>query len=174
MVDPRVGHHACTAAQGEGDDRADAGGSNPRVRPRRTDSRTATSALLEKPDPRTRSPATRSTRASTSSARTFDRIPRTRPRRSSEATSPSLIQRGETFVAYVYTGYDRHRNDEKDLQVHRHHGRPYLGAAFNGRPSRSAWVSARGTLERGRRRVHGPSFDEGAVVKAGARIRPTA
>ena len=62
---------------------------------------------------------------------TFDRIPKDTAWSIERSFFPSLIERGETFVAYVDERLlDRHRHAG---QVHggpsRHHGRPLLGAA---------------------------------------------
>jgi hypothetical protein len=70
---------------------------------------------------KTRSPATRSTPASTSSSPdTFDRIPKDTAWSIERSFFPSLVERKETFVAYVYRGYwiDIGTPD-KYMQVHR-------------------------------------------------------
>ena len=70
---------------------------------------------------------------------TFDRIPKDTAWSIERSFFPSLIERGETFVAYVYDGYWIDiGTPAKYLQVHqRHHGRPLLGAAVRSAPPRS-------------------------------------
>ena len=106
---------------------------------------------------------------------TFDRIPKDIPWSIERSYFPSLVERGETFVAYIYRGYwiDIGTSD-KYMQVHRDimDGR-FRAAPFADAPG-TAWVSPQARVEEGVV-VEGPSFiDEGAVVKAGARIGPYA
>ncbi|MGE3519983.1 MAG: sugar phosphate nucleotidyltransferase [Vicinamibacterales bacterium] len=104
---------------------------------------------------------------------TFDRIPKDTPWSIERSFFPSLIERGETFVAYVYRGYWIDiGTPEKYMQVHRDimDGR-YRAAPFADAPG-AAWVSPHARVEDGAV-LEGPCFiDEGAVVKAGARIGP--
>jgi mannose-1-phosphate guanylyltransferase len=106
---------------------------------------------------------------------TFDRIPKDTAWSIERSFFPSLIERGETFVAYVYDGYWIDiGTPAKYLQVHRDimDGR-YVAPPFDAAPSGSAvaWVSPGARVEDGAE-VHGPCFiDEGAVVKAGAHVR---
>jgi NDP-sugar pyrophosphorylase family protein len=107
---------------------------------------------------------------------TFDRIPKDTPWSIERSFFPSLIERGETFVAYVYRGYwiDIGTPD-KYMQVHRdimdarftsYKAAPYSASAG------AHWVSPQARVEDGAV-LEGPCFvDEGAVVKAGARIGP--
>src|SRR3954452_19064381 len=103
---------------------------------------------------------------------TFDRIPKDTAWSIERSFFPSLIDRGETFVAYVYDGYWIDiGTPAKYLQVHRDimDGR-YSAPPFNGTPS--AWISPDARLDPGVE-VHGPCFvDDGAVIKAGAKILP--
>jgi mannose-1-phosphate guanylyltransferase len=103
---------------------------------------------------------------------TFDRIPKDTAWSIERSFFPSLIERGETFVAYVYDGYWIDIGTPgKYLQVHRDimDGR-YSAPPFNGQPS--AWVSPDARVEDGAE-IHGPCFiDEGAVIKRGAKILP--
>jgi NDP-sugar pyrophosphorylase family protein len=105
---------------------------------------------------------------------TFDRIPKDTPWSIERSFFPSLIERGETFVAYVYRGYWIDiGTPEKYMQVHRDimDGRygGYRAAPFNSHTA-VPWVSPDARIEEGAT-VEGPCFvDEGAVVKAGARI----
>src|SRR5262252_4906705 len=107
---------------------------------------------------------------------TINRIPKDTPWSIERSFFPSLIERGETFVAYVYRGY---WNDigtpEKYAQVHRDvmDGRytAYRAPAPNGGPP-NAWINHGARVEEGVS-LEGPCFiDDGAVVKAGARIGP--
>src|SRR5437899_5305297 len=106
---------------------------------------------------------------------TFDRIPKDTPWSIERSFFPSLIERRETFVAYVYRGYWIDiGTSAKYMQVHRDimDGR-YQAAPFAGAPSPvwiapDARVASDVTLE-------GPCFiDRGAIVKTGARIGPYA
>ena len=103
---------------------------------------------------------------------TFDRIPKDTAWSIERSFFPSLIERGETFVAYVYDGYWIDIGTQaKYMQVHHDimDGR-YSAPPFNGRPS--AWVSPDARVEEGVE-ITGPCFiDEGAVIKKGARILP--
>ena len=104
---------------------------------------------------------------------TFDRIPRDTPWSIERSFFPSLIERGETFCAYVDRGYwiDIGTPD-KYMQVHRDimDGR-YRAALFAGAAS-PVWISPQARIEEGVT-IEGPCFiDAGAVVKTGARIGP--
>ena len=102
---------------------------------------------------------------------TFDRIPADTPWSIERSFFPSLIERRETFVAYVYRGYWIDiGTPEKYMLVHRDimDGR-FRAAPFAGAPS-NAWISPHARIDEGVT-IEGPCFvDEGAVVKAGARI----
>jgi mannose-1-phosphate guanylyltransferase len=104
---------------------------------------------------------------------TFDRIPKDTPWSIERSFFPSLIERCETFVAYVYGGYWIDiGTPEKYMQVHRDimDGR-YLANPFDKAPA-SAWVSPGARVEDGAI-IEAPCFiDHGAVVKAGSRIAP--
>jgi NDP-sugar pyrophosphorylase family protein len=105
---------------------------------------------------------------------TFNRIPKDTAWSIERSFFPSLIERGETFVAYVYDGYWIDiGTPAKYLQVHRDimDGR-YSAPPFNGKSA--AWISPEARVEEGAE-VVGPCFiDEGAVIKTGARILPYA
>ena len=104
---------------------------------------------------------------------TFDRIPMDTPWSIERSFFPSLIERAETFVAYVYRGYwidigtpEKYMQVHRDIMDGRYQARP-LGSASAG-----AWVSPQARVEEGAV-IESPCFiDEGAVVKAGARIGP--
>jgi NDP-sugar pyrophosphorylase family protein len=108
---------------------------------------------------------------------TFDRIPKDTAWSIERSYFPSLIERRETFVAWIYRGYWIDiGTPEKYMQVHRDimDGRfaalPFSG---NGR-SGEAWTAADVRVDEGAL-VEGPCFiDEGSVVKAEARIKPYA
>ncbi len=104
---------------------------------------------------------------------TFDRIPKETPWSIERSFFPSLIERGETFVAYVYRGYwidigtpDKYMQVHRDILDGRYKASPFGTAVSN------AWVSPQARVEDGAT-ITGPCFlDQGTVVKAGARIGP--
>src|SRR5689334_23545761 len=104
---------------------------------------------------------------------TFDRIPSDVSWSIERSYFPSLIERGETFVAYLYDGYWIDiGTPEKYVQVHR----DIMDGRFTAAPFADAagqtWISPEARVDSGAI-VEGPCFvDEGAVVKAGARIGP--
>ncbi|HEX2343992.1 MAG TPA: NDP-sugar synthase [Vicinamibacterales bacterium] len=102
---------------------------------------------------------------------TFDRIPKDTAWSIERSYFPSLVERGETFVAYIYRGYWIDiGTPEKYLQVHRDimDGR-FLAPPFNGNGS-AVRIAPEARLEPGAV-VEGPCFvDSGAVVKPGARV----
>ena len=105
---------------------------------------------------------------------TFDRIPSHVPWSIERSYFPSLIERHETFVAYVYDGYWIDiGTSAKYTQVHRDimDGR-YAAEPFRSAGPAHAWVAADATIEDGAT-IEGPCFiDEGALVKAGATVGP--
>jgi NDP-sugar pyrophosphorylase family protein len=105
---------------------------------------------------------------------TFDRIPRDTAWSIERSYFPSLIERGETFVAHVHDGYWIDiGTPEKYLQVHRDimDGR-YRAPPFADAARSLAWVAGDAKVDEGVE-VHGPCFvDEGVVLKAGARVLP--
>src|SRR5438552_10615740 len=103
---------------------------------------------------------------------TFDRIPSNVAWSIERSYFPSLIERAETFVAYVYNGYWIDiGTTEKYMQVHRDiMDRRFLAAPFSNGSGTCIAPSAR--VEEGAV-IEGPCFiDADAVVKAGARIGP--
>lgn len=104
---------------------------------------------------------------------TFDRIPKNTPWSIERSFFPSLIERGETFVAYVYDGYwidigtpEKYAQVHHDIMDGRYQAAPFRGAAGQ------AWVSPEARVEEGAV-LEGPCFvDEGTIVKAGARVGP--
>ena len=105
---------------------------------------------------------------------TFDRIPKDVSWSIERSYFPSLIERGETFVAYVYDGYWIDiGTPEKYSQVHRDimDGR-YVAAPFQDPSTSRTAVSGDARIESGAT-FEGPCFiDEGVTVKAGARVGP--
>jgi NDP-sugar pyrophosphorylase family protein len=105
---------------------------------------------------------------------TFDRIPKDTAWSIERSFFPSVIQREETFVAYVYDGYWIDiGTPAKYLQVHRDimDGR-YAAPPFDGAAESTAWVSPDAKVDAGVE-LRGPCFvDEGVVLKAGSRVLP--
>ena len=103
---------------------------------------------------------------------TFDRIPDAVPWSIERSYFPSLIERHETFVAYVYNGYWIDiGTPEKYIQVHRDimDGR-YPTAPFLDLPAPRTSVSPGAKIDAGAV-VEGPCFiDDDVVIKGGARI----
>lgn len=105
---------------------------------------------------------------------TFDRIPSNVPWSIERSYFPSLVERQETFVAYIYDGYWIDiGTPEKYTQVHRDimDGR-YLAAPFKDLQGTRQAIAGDARIEDGAV-IEGPCFiDDGALVKAGARIGP--
>jgi NDP-sugar pyrophosphorylase family protein len=105
---------------------------------------------------------------------TFDRIPKETPWSIERSYFPSLVDRGETFVAYVYRGYWIDiGTPEKYMQVHRDiMDGLYSAPPFGNGSGRTAWVAPDARIEEGAR-IEGPCFvDGGTIVKAGAKVGP--
>jgi mannose-1-phosphate guanylyltransferase len=104
---------------------------------------------------------------------TFDRIPSDVSWSIERSYFPSLVERHETFVAYIYNGYWIDiGTPEKYVQVHRDimDGR-YAAPPFAGR-SEHTWIAADARVEDGAT-IEGPCFvDDGVLIKAGARVGP--
>jgi NDP-sugar pyrophosphorylase family protein len=105
---------------------------------------------------------------------TFDRIPSEVSWSIERSFFPSLIDRRETFVAYIYGGYWIDiGTPEKYMQVHRDimDGR-YVAAPFDRlSPPRTA-IASDARIEEGAT-VEGPCFiDEGVLIKSGGRVGP--
>ena len=88
---------------------------------------------------------------------TFDRIPKDTAWSIERSYFPSLVERGETFVAYVYHGYwiDIGTPEKYVAGAPRHHGPPLHGAALRGHAAGIRAGVARGA-RRGRRDRRGP------------------
>ena len=107
---------------------------------------------------------------------TFDRIPNEVPWSIERSYFPSLIERNETFVAYIYNGYWIDiGTPEKYVQVHRDimDGR-FVAPPFAGLTSPRRCIAPDVRIEEGAT-IGDPVFiDEGVLVKAGARLGPYA
>ena len=107
---------------------------------------------------------------------TFDRIPSDVAWSIERSYFPSLVERGETFVGYVYNGYWIDiGTPEKYTQVHHDimDGR-FRAAPFADLPAPRTVVAADARVEDGAV-IEGPCFiDEGVLIKAGARVGPYA
>jgi NDP-sugar pyrophosphorylase family protein len=105
---------------------------------------------------------------------TFDRIPKDTAWSIERSYFPSLVERSETFVAYIYNGYwidigtpEKYTQVHRDIMDHR-----FTAVPFEGTPAGFTAVSPEARIEEGAT-VQGPCFiEDGAVVKAGARIGP--
>lgn len=102
---------------------------------------------------------------------TFDRIPPETAWSIERSYFPSLIERGETFVAYEYRGYwidigtpQKYREVHDDIMAGRFVAPPFVDRAGQAVISPDAKVDPGAILQ-------GPCFiDAGAVIKRGARI----
>lgn len=107
---------------------------------------------------------------------TFDRIPKDTAWSIERSFFPSLVERKETFVAYIYDGYWIDiGTPEKYMQVHWDimDGR-YPSPLFAGLPRPGVCVAPGARVEPDAT-IEPPAFiDEGTVVKAGARVGPYA
>jgi NDP-sugar pyrophosphorylase family protein len=104
---------------------------------------------------------------------TFDRIPKDTPWSIERSFFPSLVERGETFVAYVHRGYwidigtpQKYMQVHQDIMESRYSLEPFARGPKTISVAPDAKVEEGATLE-------GPCYvGEGTVVKAGARIGP--
>jgi NDP-sugar pyrophosphorylase family protein len=104
---------------------------------------------------------------------TFDRIPKETAWSIERSFFPSLIERGETFVAYVHNGYwidigtpVKYLQVHQDIMDGRYPAPPFAGSVNN------AWVAEGARVEEGAE-LHGPCFvDAGSVIKTGSKILP--
>jgi NDP-sugar pyrophosphorylase family protein len=103
---------------------------------------------------------------------TFDRIPSGVQWSIERAYFPSLVERGETFVAYLYAGYwidigapDKYTQVHRDIMDGRFAAAPFLNMdAPRISVSPTARISSEATID-------GPCFiDAGVVVEKGARV----
>jgi NDP-sugar pyrophosphorylase family protein len=104
---------------------------------------------------------------------TFDRIPKDVAWSIERSYFPSLIERGETFVAYTYRGYwidigtpEKYTQVHRDIMNGHYQAPPFAGDARRVYVDPTARIDETAVVE-------GPVFvDEGVVVKAGARLEP--
>jgi len=104
---------------------------------------------------------------------TFDRIPKDIAWSIERSYFPSLIDRGETFVAYIYDGYwidigtpAKYLQVHQDIMDGRYAAPPFSEAA------QAAWIAPGARTDDGVE-LHAPCFvDEGAVLKVGTRVMP--
>ena len=102
---------------------------------------------------------------------TLDRVPKDTPWSIERSYFPSLLERRETFVAYISRGYwidigtlDKYRQVHRDIMDGRYAAPPF------GSSSKLPVIAATAQVD-DRAHVEGPCFiDDGVVVKAGARI----
>src|SRR5262245_35049186 len=138
-----------------------------------TDPQSNITRFLEKPDPTEITCDTINAGIYVLEPDTFDRIPKDVAWSIERSFFPSLIERQEAFVAYVYRGYwidigtpEKYQQVHRDIMDGRYHAAPF----DNGH--HGAWVSPQAKVEEGAI-IEGPCFiDEGAVVKTGARVAP--
>ena len=127
--------------------------------------------FLEKPDPDQITCDTINAGIYVLEPETLDRIPRDTAWSIERSYFPSLVERGETFVAYIHRGYWIDiGTPAKYLQVHRDimDGR-FIAPPFD-KVGSQPWVAADAKVEAGAR-LEGPCFVAGgAVVKPGARL----
>jgi NDP-sugar pyrophosphorylase family protein len=105
---------------------------------------------------------------------TFDRIPKDVAWSIERSFFPSLIERGETFVSYVSKGYWIDiGTPEKYIQAHRDiMNGDYVAPPFGATRRTTTVVESGARVESGVELL-GPLYvDDGAVIKAGARIGP--
>jgi NDP-sugar pyrophosphorylase family protein len=108
---------------------------------------------------------------------TFDRIPPETAWSIERAYFPSLIERGETFVAYEYRGYwidigtpEKYRQVHDDVMAGRFAAPPFND--HSGNRAGQAVVSPEAKVDEGAI-IEGPCFiDAGVVIKRGARVGP--
>ena len=102
---------------------------------------------------------------------TFDRIPKDTAWSIERSYFPSLVERGETFVAYTYRGYwidigtpEKYTEVHRDIMDGRFQAPPFAGESSN------VFIDPGARVDEGAV-VEGPAFlDDGVVVKAGGRI----
>ena len=90
--------------------------------------------FLEKPDPDQITTDTINAGIYVLEPDTFDRIPSDRPWSIERSFFPSLIERHDTFVAYVYRGYwidigtpEKYMQVHRDIMARRYHAAPFAG-----------------------------------------------
>ncbi len=139
-----------------------------------TDAESNVKAFVEKPKPEEITCDTINAGIYVLEPDTFDRIPKDTAWSIEKSYFPSLVERGDTFVAFVYRGYWIDiGTPEKYVQVHRDiMDRRFVAHPFGSKPRGSLVIAPDAKIEEGAT-VEAPSFvDQGAVVKAGAHIGP--
>jgi NDP-sugar pyrophosphorylase family protein len=134
----------------------------------------AVKRFIEKPDPAEISCDTINAGIYVLEPETFDRIPKDVSYSIERAYFPSLVERGEPFIAHIDRGYWIDiGTPEKYVQVHRDmFDGKFSGGSFAGVNRRQAIVAPEARIEDGAR-LTAPCFvDAGAHIKAGARIGP--
>ncbi len=137
-----------------------------------TDDESNVRRFLEKPKPEEITCDTINAGVYVLEPETFDRIPKDTAWSIERAFFPSLVERGETFTAYVYRGYWIDiGTPEKYLQVHRDiMERRFQAPPFGSQVRGHVHTGPDVRIEEGAQ-IEGPCFiDEGTIVKAGARI----
>jgi NDP-sugar pyrophosphorylase family protein len=130
--------------------------------------------FIEKPDPGEVTCDTINAGVYVLEPETFDRIPKDTAWSIERSFFPSLVERKEAFLAYIYRGYWIDiGTPEKYLQVHRDiMDRRFLAEPFGGQPPGATCLGSDVRVEDGAS-IEGPCFiDDGSVVKPGARVRP--
>jgi mannose-1-phosphate guanylyltransferase len=139
-----------------------------------TDADSNVSRFLEKPKPEEITCDTINAGVYILEPEAFDRIPKDTTYSIERSFFPSLVERHETFVAYVYRGYWIDiGTPEKYVQVHRDiMDRRFVADPFGPNPRGAVLTAPDVKIEEGAV-IEGPCFiDEGTIVKAGARILP--
>jgi NDP-sugar pyrophosphorylase family protein len=139
-----------------------------------TDAAGNVSRFLEKPKPEEITCNTINAGIYVLEPETFDRIPKDTAWSIERSYFPSLVERGETFVAYVYDGYwidigtpEKYTQVHRDIMDHR-----FIAPPFEGMPPGHRLVSTCARVEEGAV-IEGPCFiDDGVIVKPGARVAP--
>jgi mannose-1-phosphate guanylyltransferase len=139
-----------------------------------TDDESNVKAFVEKPKPEEITCDTINAGIYVLEPDTFDRIPKDTAWSIEKSYFPSLVERGETFVAFVYRGYWIDiGTPEKYMQVHQDiMDRRFVAHPFGSHPRGSLVIAPDAKVEEGAI-VEAPCFiDQGVVVKAGAHVGP--
>jgi len=130
-------------------------------------------AFLEKPSPEDIRSDTINAGIYVLEPETLDRIPDETVYSIERSYFPSLIERGETFVAHIDRGYwidigtpEKYRQAHRDIMAGRYSAPPFAGADSDIVISPEARIDPRAEIQ-------APCFvDAGAIVRAGARLGP--
>jgi mannose-1-phosphate guanylyltransferase len=139
-----------------------------------TDDESNVKAFVEKPKPEEITCDTINAGIYVLEPDTFDRIPKDTAWSIEKSYFPSLVARGETFVAFVYRGYWIDiGTPEKYMQVHQDiMDRRFVAHPFGSHPRGSLVIAPDAKIEEGAI-VEAPCFiDQGVVVKTGAHVGP--